>query len=138
MKFDDNHLMWAMNTLSANQHPDPVGLVAQMESTNDLNAAGIDPDTAAAYGVPHVNEPSLSMYAAMRHDVDTQDVSRYRGLPNRGDVEARANNALLKQLRPANPFTDKQGRMTLQRGRAPVGKAGNLKQLVLDILDDYT
>lgn len=138
MKFDDSQLMWAMNTLSANQHPDPIGLVAQMESTNDLNAAGVDPEMAAEYGVPHVNEPVMSMYAAMRRDIDTQDVSRYSTLANRSDVEARTDAVLMKQVRPVNPFMDRQGRMTLQRGRAPAGKAGDLKQLVLDILDDYT
>ena len=141
MQLKPEELLWAMNTLTANGHPDPEGLLARMEAAppDDMNPAGVPPEEAEQYGVPYVDEPVMSMFAATKRDIANPDPKRYEQY-SKSSIRKRTNAALLSGVQASNPFTDGvgvSGNLILQRGRLSAGstKPPSDKALLAEIIN---
>lgn len=143
MKLKDSELLWAMDALTQQGHPDPEGLVARIEQApeDEGNIAGVDPQEAAQYGIPFVDEPAMSLFAAAKRDITTGDVSQYQTI-DRMPLRKRTEAALLQGTQPKHPFLDPQGRLTVHRGKtAKPTKAPSdttLRTEILALMDDYS
>ncbi|OQX10511.1 MAG: hypothetical protein BWK73_20205 [Thiothrix lacustris] len=141
MQLKPEELLWAMDTLTANGHPDPEGLLAKMESASpdDMNPAGVSYEDAAQFGIPYVDEPVMSMFAATKRDIANPDPKRYAQY-SRAPIRKRTDAALLSGVQASNPFTDgagSTGQLLLHRGRLSAGSAKppSDKALMAEIMD---
>ena len=103
----NTEILWLLDTLSSQSHPDPEGFVASLDLKSN-NPANINEEEAAKYGVTKVDEPALSIYSAMARDKDVGVGDKYRDA-DRVRVREMASQALAENKSPTNPFIDESG-----------------------------
>lgn len=140
MDFTDEEMLWAMDTLAEQQHPDPLGLLAVMQRTDDANIARVTEEEGQAAGVPYVDEPMMSMFAALHRDVSNPDTTRYAHVAvDKQKVQHRLDNALIQGKPSRNPFVTPDGFLKLRRGRKSPKPFTDeqLKQQIRELIDSH-
>lgn len=108
---NDEELLWMMDMLSVNQHPDPEGFVASLK-TDESNMAGISEMEASEFGIYNTDEPALSVFGALQRDIKYGTGDRYKDA-NRIDIRGRVLNGLMSDTTPKNPFLDSNGNLNV-------------------------
>lgn len=130
----DSEVLWLLETLSSQGHPDPEGFVASL-TDGENNPAKLLPEEGMRYGITNVDEPALSIYGAMARDKDNGVGDKYSSA-DRNKVRSMASNAIMNNQPPANPFIDNEGRwkMGFKSKRSGLVNESDLKKTIRDMI----
>lgn len=132
MQFDSQSIVWAAESLAGIGHPDPEGLIAKIESSNDEgNITGISKEDAAQVGIRSIEEPVMSLYAAALFDAKNNRTYRVSD-SRRAEINSRINQSLIEGTQQQNPFLDAEGFLRLSH-QPKAFKEPNDKELLATI-----